>query len=504
MSKKNANAKNTHLEKLATLSRRAVTLEGISQLLSWDQETYMPENASPARAEQRKLLAELSHAIKTGPEFKEALKSLCDMKTGKIKTGGFSESDAAQVRIYHRDFMREQKLPSSFVQEMAQLSSESIVLWQKAKMKNDFRLFRPNLEKIVEMMKKKADYIGYKEHPYNALMDEYEPGMTVAVVDGVFAEIRQAVAKLLQKRKATKVKELQIDETAEQQMAVLHDVLNLIGFDFGCGRLDLSAHPFSTSYHPTDSRITARKGSDSLIVQILTTLHEAGHSFYEMGLSVKDYGTPLGQHISLGIHESQSRFWETRIGRSHAFWKLFLPMLQKRFKKELGKIKLDDFMKQLNHVQPSLIRTDADEVTYPLHVILRYELEKELVTDKLKVKDLPERWNETIKKLVGVAPKTDREGCLQDIHWSMGAFGYFPTYSLGNVYAAQMFETFSKKHPDWEARVSKGDFAFIREWLSQNVWKHGRRYDGTELIKKITGKALTAKPFIDYLNKKYG
>jgi len=499
MSKKNAN-----LEKLATLSRRAVTLEGISQLLSWDQETYMPESASPARAEQRKLLAELSHAIKTGPDFQKALEHLCDIKTGKLKTNGLSLVDAAEVRIYARDFAREKKLPSSFVQEFTQLCSESIVVWQKAKTKNDFRLFRPNLEKLVEMVRKKADLIGYKEHPYNALIEEYEPGMTVTIVDGVFSEIRQAVQKLLDKRKATKVKEIEIEATPDQQLEVLHDVLNLIGFDFGRGRLDLSAHPFSSSYHPTDSRITARKGSDSMIVQILTTLHEAGHSFYEMGLSVKDYGTPLGQHISLGIHESQSRFWETRIGRSQAFWKLYLPRLQKRFKKDLGKVSLDDFMKQLNHVQPSLIRTDADEVTYPLHVILRYELEKELMTGKLKVKDLPERWKEAMKSLLGVTPKSDREGCLQDIHWSMGAFGYFPTYSLGNVYAAQMFESFSKKHPDWEKRIEKGDFGFIRDWLSDNVWQHGRRYDGTELIKKISGKALTAKPFIDYISKKYG
>lgn len=489
------------------MSRRAVTLDGISQLLSWDQETYMPSAASPARAEQRMILAEYAHAIQTGSEFEKCLKSLVDLKTAAVKAKDLTVTDKAQLRLFHRDFVREKKIPSQFVQEFTRLTSESIALWQKAKLANNFALFRPNLEKIVAMARKKAELLGYDEHPYDALMDEYEPGMTVAQVDQVFNEIKTAISALVKKKTTTgqdKVQDIVIKASHEEELAILNDVLHLIGFDFTKGRLDLSAHPFSTSYHPTDSRITARKGSDGLIVQILTTLHEAGHSFYEMGLPEKQYGTPLGQPISLGIHESQSRFWETRIGRSRGFWKLMLPKLQKLFKKDLGSVTLDSFMPRLNLVKPSFIRTDADEVNYPLHVILRYELEKDLVTGKLKVKDLPERWNEAMNTLIGITPKSDRQGCLQDIHWSMGAFGYFPTYSLGNVYAAQMFEAFAKEHPNWEKRVEKADFAFISEWLSKNVWQHGRRYDGTVLIKKISGKALNAKPYIAYLNSKYG
>lgn len=495
------NAKSNYAA-LCELSVRANTLEGISRLLSWDQETYMPSDAAPVRAEQLKLLAELSHAIKTGPEFEKELKALCDIKTGKVKVSGLTSAHEAAVRVYARDFRREKKLPSSFVQECVHHTSESIVVWQKAKSKNDFRLFLPSFKKTVDLVRKKAELIGYKAHPYDALIDEYEPGITTKEVELVFDEIKKEVKKLV-KAAASKKAEIKVDCTLQDQLEVCHEVLDAIGFDFARGRLDVSAHPFSTSYHPYDSRITCRDASDSLIVQILTTLHEAGHSFYEMGHPVKENGTPLGQHISLGIHESQSRFWETRIGRSKGFWKFLLPKLQKRFKKDLGGMKLDEFMSRLNHVKPSFIRTDADEVTYPLHVILRFEIEKELVTGKLAVKDVPARWNAAMKDLLGITPKTDVQGCLQDIHWSMGAFGYFPTYSLGNVYAAQMFEAFAKKHPTWEKRIEKGDFGFIHEWLSDNVWQHGRRYDGNELIRKISGKPLTAKPFIAYLTNKY-
>ncbi len=494
---------NENYTSLCELSKRATTLEGISQHLGWDQETYMPKDAAPIRAEQLKLLAELAHAIKTGPEFEKQLKALVDIKTGKIKAKGLTSAQEAAVGVFAHDFRREKTLPSSFVQEFVHHTSETIVAWQKAKGNNDFKKFLPSLKKTIDLVCKKANFVGFKAHPYDALIDEYEPGITTKEVEAVFEEIKTEVKALVKATGKAKTKDIHVDCTLEEQMEVCHEVLHAIGFDFNRGRLDVSSHPFSTSYHPYDSRLTCRDESDSLIVQILTTLHEAGHSFYEMGLPVKEHGTPLSQHVSLGIHESQSRFWETRIGRSRGFWKFLLPQLQKKFKKDLGKITLDEFMVRLNQVKPSFIRTDADEVTYPLHVILRFEIEKELFTGKLAVKDLPKRWNAGIKDLLGITPKSDVEGCLQDIHWSMGAFGYFPTYSLGNVYAAQMFEVFEKAHPKWEKLIEKGEFGFIREWLQDNVWQHGRRYNGNELIKKISGKNLTAKPYIAYLKNKY-
>ncbi len=495
--------KNANYEALCSLSKRANTLDGISKLLSWDQETYMPKDASPVRAEQLKILAELTHAIKTGPEFEKELKALIDSKSGKIKVKGLPPAQEAAVKVFAHDFLREKKLPSAFVQNYVHHTSEAIVVWQNAKANNDFKAFLPSFKKTLELIREKTELVGYKTNPYDALLDEYEPGINTKEVDEVFAEIKTGIKKIIKAAPSTKKGDIKIACTLEDQIEVCHDLLDTIGFDFNRGRLDVSSHPFSSSYHPYDSRLTCRDASDSLIVQILTTLHEAGHSFYEMGFPVKEVGTPLAQAVSYGIHESQSRFWETRIGRSRGFWKFMLPQLQKRFKKDLGAIKLDEFMSRLNSVKSSFIRTDADEVTYPLHVILRFEIEKELLTGKLAVKDLPKRWNATMKDLLGITPPNDVKGCLQDIHWSMGYFGYFPTYSLGNVYAAQMFEAFAKKYPTWEKRIEKGEFGFIKDWLAENVWQHGRRYSGRELIQKISGKPLTAKPFITYLSEKY-
>ncbi len=485
----------TPYDTLTELSKRAYTIEGISRLLSWDQETYMPQDAAPSRGEQLKLLAELSHAIKTSPEFEKALKGAQKAK--------LSPKQQAALKVYLHDFNRDKSLPSAFVQEFAHHVSKAVISWQEARKSASFTHFQPVLKKSIELFQKKAEYIGYKDHPYDALLDEFEPGVTTKEVDAIFSDMKKEITALLKKIKPSKKKEVSIPCTLTEELEICTELLRDIGFDFKRGRLDTSTHPFSTAPHPTDSRITCRNGSDGVVIQILTTLHEAGHGLYEMGVPVKEVGTPLGQPVSLGIHESQSRFWETRIGRSRAFWKFMLPKLKKRFKKKLENVTLDDFMLRLNSVQPSFIRVNADEVTYPLHVILRFEIEKELSAGKLGVKDIPKRWNSLSKELFGIVPPTDAEGCLQDIHWAAGYFGYFPTYSLGNIYAAQMFEAFSKKHPNWEKLIEKGEFSFIHDWLNDNVWQHGRRYDGNELIRLISKKPLTARPFIEYLTDKY-
>ena len=497
---------NDTYEALNLLSKRITHLEGISSLLNWDQEVYMPKDANPIRAEQRKLLAELAHTLKTGPEFEKRLSSLIDLQSGKILHQGFDDSQKAALTEYRRGFLRFKKLPTSFVEELTALSSESMMVWQKAKSTNDYPLFEPYLAKIVSMQQQMAKYLGYKKHPYDALLEEYEPDATTEQIDNLFSEIKTALKNLLAslERKEKKTKELPpIPATDQEQIAICNLVLELVGFNFNRGRLDLSAHPFSSAYHPWDSRITTRLESHGMINQVLTTLHEVGHSFYEMGLPVEHWGTPLGQYASLGIHESQSRFWETRIGRALAFWKYLLPVLQKKFPNSFKNIEIDSFFKELNHVKPSLIRTDADEMTYPLHVILRFEIEKELIEGSLKTKDLPERWKSGMKELLGVVPSDDTTGCLQDIHWSMGAFGYFPTYTLGNVYAAELFESFAKQYPNWEERLSHGKFDFIKDWLQEKVWSKGRRYNGHNLIQQITGKPPTAKAYIHYLKEKY-
>ncbi|MBS0654934.1 MAG: carboxypeptidase M32 [Verrucomicrobia bacterium] len=491
-------------EKLCELSTRAHTLQGISSLLSWDQETYMPEMASPIRAKQCELLAELAHDIKTSSEFEKTLNRVIDIASGDIKEKGLTAPQEAAAKVYRRDFVRDRKLPTAFVQEFALVTSEAIPVWQKAKIGNDFASFEPTLEKIISLVRKKADFLGYDKHPYDALLEEYEPGCTTAQIGDIFEKVQEKLTALLKhiSEKPT-IGDFDIPAPESEQMEICQLLLGHIGYDFKRGRIDISSHPFSSSYHPYDSRITTRAESHGIVSQILTTLHEAGHSFYDMGRSVAAQGTPLGDPISHGIHESQSRLWETRIGRSLPFWQFFYPLLQKRFPQALVGISIDDFYKKINIVKPTLIRTDADEVTYPLHVILRFEIEKELTSGALKVKELPDRWRAGMKKLLMVEPKNDTEGCLQDIHWSMGAFGYFPTYSLGNIYAAQLFETFAKDHPDWESNVRNGQFAFIKEWLSDAVWQHGRRYNGEELIRKVTGKVLTHEPFINYLTAKY-
>ena len=490
-------------EHLCKLSKRAQMLEGISGLLSWDQETYMPEKASPIRAEQCELLAELAHSIKTSPEYETTLNSLVNISTGTFKKKNLTDLQKDALKLFRKDFVKHKKLPTSFVQEFTKVTSEAIFIWQKAKAKNDFRMFQPSLEHIVKLNRKKAELFGYDEHPYDALLDEYEPGATTKEIETLFKEIKTASKSIIKKWQKKKISPLVIPATDSEQVALCKWVLELIGFDFTKGRFDLSCHPFSTSYHPFDTRLTTRTESHGIVIQILTTLHEAGHSLYDMGLPVEHYGTPLCQAISLGIHESQSRFWETRIGRSKAFWKLIFPALKEKFPKALKSETHESIYEKLNQVEPSLIRVDADEVTYPLHVALRFEIEKELIAGELKVKELPERWNAGMKDLLAIVPKTDSTGCLQDIHWSMGAFGYFPTYTLGNVYAAVLFEAFLKKHPDWEKRIQKKDFGFIQEWLAKNVWQHGRRYEAKELLQKISGKKVSAKPFISYLTEKY-
>jgi carboxypeptidase Taq len=492
---------------LCGLSKRHCMLDGISGLLSWDQETYMPKDAAPIRAEQREILSEFSHEIKTSKELENHLSKLIDLKTGEVLWKEADDKQKAALRAFKRDFLRAKKLPTSFVQEFTKLTSEAIFVWQDAKTNNDFALFQPYLEKIIVLLKRKADYIGYEAHPYDALLDEFEPGMMTAQVEELFGKLSKEIPKLLQdlveRQKRHPRQESVIKLSDDEQMKVCKDILKRIGFNFARGRVDLSSHPFSSAYHPFDSRITTRLESHGLLTQVLTTLHEAGHSFYEMGLPPENYGMPLGEAISLGIHESQSRFWETRIGRSFAFWQYFYPEINRLFPGRCDSVPLDRYYKEISRVEPSFIRVDADEVTYPLHVILRFEIEKELIEGKLQVKDLPARWNERMTKLFGVTPKTNREGCLQDIHWSMGAFGYFPTYTLGNIFCAELFNVFQKDHPDWEDKVRRGEFDFIREWHTSHVHCHGRRYNSIELIEKIKGAPLSEKPYLDYLAGRY-
>lgn len=493
--------------KLFEKSYDAKILEGISNILGWDQETMMPEGASTIRGEQLKTMAGLIHKSKTSPDFKEALGNLIDIKNGKIIAKGLSKEQESALKCWRKDYLRDVALPEEFVKNFAKITSEAQVVWRNAKKENNFKLFAPYLEKIIELVKQKSRHLSKKgSHLYDALLDEYEPGMTTEDVDALFKKIKDPIIALLKKIKSKKqVKDdfLHGKFPDSKQVSFSQILLDDMGYDKAYGRLDFSTHPFSSSSHPTDSRITTRIHPTSLMSNISVILHEGGHALYEMGLDPKEYGSPLGQAVSLGIHESQSRFWETRIGKNKAFWKHYFPLLKKAFPKGLEKIDLDLFYKAINKVEPSFIRVEADEVTYPLHVILRFELEKDLIEGKLKVKDLPKAWNKKMKEYFGITPKNDQEGCLQDVHWSMGAFGYFPTYALGNMYAAHLFETLEKEQPDLEKKLEKGQLAFLKEWLKDKVYRYGRQFESLELLKVSTGKPFTEKAYVDYLQKKY-
>lgn len=499
-------AQQKQYDKLHAISRSARTLEGISSLLDWDHETYMPADATNIRGDQLKEMAGLIHQKKTSRQFVNALGKLIDIDSGHVIAQQLPDQKKAALREWRRDYMIAKALPKRFVGDFAKLTSQAISVWRYAKTNDAFKQFAPYLEKIVNMARRKADYLKYKEHPYDALLDLYEPHLTTNEVAALFGNLRQSISPLLKRILAAK----QLDNSflfgefpQEQQLQFGHQILKTMHYDLAKGRLDLSAHPFSSAAHPTDSRITTRIHPTSLMSNIFAVIHEAGHALYEMGLPVEEYGTPLGDARSLGVHESQSRFWETLIGHSKPFWKHFLPLLQQQFNGKLDHVTLETFHKAINRVSPSLIRIEADETTYPFHVILRFELERSLIEGSLKVRQLPEAWNAKMQELLHVAPKTNKEGCLQDIHWSMGAFGYFPTYALGTMYAAHLFTAFAKKHPDWEQRVANGELGFIKEWLSHAVYQHGKRYSSKELMEKATGKPFTADAFVEYLTKKY-
>jgi carboxypeptidase Taq len=493
-------------EKLLNLSRKTSVLSGISSLLSWDQETHMPTGSAMIRAEQMECMAEIIHKERTSKPFVTALGKLINIDTGEIQAKNLHLSQKAALTQWRRDYLKAVALPKRFVSKFARTACESINTWRQAREENDFKLFAPCLQKIIDLNKQKAEYFGYTDHPYDALLDEFEPEMKTKEVNKIFSSIKKPITKLLKNiLQAKQVNDSFIHGKFSQkkQLEFSELLLEDMGFDHNFGRMDLSTHPFSSSCHPTDSRLTTRVHPTALMSSLMATLHEGGHSLYEMGLPTNQYGSPLCQAVSLGIHESQSRWWETRIGMSKPYWKHYLPLLKKTFKGKFDRVTLDKFYMALNKVQPSLIRVEADEVTYPLHVILRFEIEKALIEGSLKVEDIPEAWNSKMEKMMGITPSNYKEGCLQDVHWSMGAFGYFPTYTLGNMYCSQFFIAFENEHPNWEKKVAKGELAFIKDWLSDNVYQHGRRYSSHELIKKATGKKFSEKPYVSYLNDKY-
>lgn len=471
-----------------------------SMILEWDQETYLPQGGAEARSTHISALAGIAHEKLASRNFGAALKSA-------EKRKGLTPKERAMIREARREHLRAVRIPEALVREIAKAESRGLMAWRKAYSTNNWRIFAGNLAEIVRLKKRVADCVGYKGVAYDAHLDVFEPGATVQQLDPLLEGIKEATPPLVRriarsKRKAPKVFRGRFAHA--KQLEFGRKVVEEMGFDFTKGRIDLTTHPFCTSFDPGDVRLTTRVVEDDPRVCLFGLIHEAGHGLYEQGIDRAIVRTPVGHPVSLGIHESQSRMWENVVGRSREFWSHYLPEIKKTFPDELRGAKLDDFYFAVNEVTPSFVRTEADEVTYNLHVVLRYEIEKDLFAGKIKTSELPAIWNAKMKQLLGIVPKTHSEGVLQDIHWSMGLFGYFPTYFLGNLYGAQLWETAQKDIPRLTARIGKGQLLPLRDWLRKHVHAPGRTYPANELLRRATGETLSSQPFLRYVESKFG
>lgn len=476
-------------------------LEALQALAEWDQQTGMPDGASEVRSHQAATLQGLIHERWTSPRLGELLNKLEDV----VQQASFTDADRGLVRQARRTYNRSTKLPRQLVEEMERARVISHEAWVHARANNDFASYAPCLEQTVRFQREVADLYGYEENRYDALLDIYEPNLTTSTVEHLFAPIRDVSISLLQQIQASGKKIdtsfLQGNFAETQQQLLAEKLLTRIGYDFSRGKIALSAHPFTTSIGaPQDVRLTVRY-SDLLPMSIMAALHEGGHALYEQGCASTLLRTPLAGGISMGIHESQSRLWENAIGRSEAFWRGQYALVQETFPEPFQQVSITNFVRALNHVGASLIRVEADEVTYNLHIIIRFELEKALVNGEIAVESLPRLWNEKYRAYLGIEPDSDTNGVLQDVHWTF-AFGYFPTYTLGNLYGAQIYHTL-RKIPDFDQRLAAGETTFILEWLRERIYRFGAIYQPNELIQQITGEAANPQYLVQYLTQKF-
>ncbi|MBA2485141.1 MAG: carboxypeptidase M32 [Nitrospira sp.] len=499
------------LEPLTTRLIEIRRIQSAASVLSWDQETYMPAGSGAARAEQIAVLEGLAHQRLVSDEVERVLAWCIDPATGEaahIPGESWDEPSRALLRETWRDFSRAKKLPSEFVSRLSRECSLAQQTWVTAREESRFSKFLPSLKTVLGLKRDEAHYLGYQASPYDALLDTYEPGATISQLVPLFDRLRERLVPLLKKVQGSTLK---IDDGClhqafdpAKQMEFGRLVLTAMGYDFDRGRLDLSAHPFTTSFHPSDVRVTTRVFEKDLPSCLFSCIHEGGHGLYDQGLDPRYYGTPLGESLSLGFHESQSRLWENCVGRSHAFWRCFYPMLQHTFPQQLADVPLDRFYAAINRAAPSLIRVEADELTYNLHIMLRVEIEQALIEERAKPEDLPDLWNEKMQSYLGIVPQRDADGVLQDVHWSMGAFGYFPTYTLGNLYSVQFFEQAKQELPQMDEDIATGHLLPLRRWLEQKIHRWGRMFTPDHLARRVTGSGINPEPFLLYLEKKYG
>lgn len=478
-------------------------LENAGAILDWDMNTKMPPQGAEARGAQLSTISKIHHELFTADETLALLEAAAE----ELADADPDSDEARMIQVVRKDFDDARKLPAKFVAEFSALTVKAHQSWAEARANNNFAHFLPDLERIVEMSQQKAEYLGYDAHRYDALLQEFEPSLTTADVKGIFDGHKAQLIDLIQA--VSEVADRVDDAPVHQAFDVVKQrefgemVAAAIGYDFTRGRLDESVHPFSTSFSKNDSRITTRYDANWLNPALFGTMHECGHSMYEQGVGDSLDGTLLGNGTSLSVHESQSRTWENMVGRSKNFWHWAYPKLQAQFPGQFDDISLDDFYKAINKVSPSYIRVEADEATYNLHIMLRFEIEQKIIGGEVAVKDIPAMWNSMFNDFLGITPPNDSEGCLQDIHWSMGGFGYFSTYALGNLLGAQYYNQALKDAPSIPDDIRAGNFATLLKWQNANIHQHGRKFNTKELTQRITGEGINSQPYIDYLVAKF-
>ncbi len=496
------NAEQAYAE-LVQHCKETATLRSCADLLGWDERTYLPPQGASHRGEQLALLARLVHERLTTPRLGELLTAV----EGSAFTHPAESVSAATIREVRRTYDRAVKIPASLVQELARVTTQAQQVWQQARKNNDFASFRPWLEKVVALKQQEAQAVGFATVPYDALLDEYEPGATTGEITRLFATLRRELTPLLQAILASgrqaRAEILAREYPVDRQQTFGQGAAAAIGFRFDAGRLDVTTHPFCSGIGPGDCRITTRYNPHHLNEAFFGILHEAGHGLYEQGLDPEHFGCAPGTAASLGIHESQSRLWENQVGRSRPFWEHFYPRAQELFPQALADVSLAVFLFAINEVKASFIRVEADEATYNLHIILRFELEQALISGDLKVSEVPGAWNEKFRQSFDLTPPTDTLGCLQDIHWSGGGIGYFPTYTLGNLYAAQFMAQARQDLPGLDDDFRGGSFTRLTGWLREKIHREGHRRSAGALCERVTGRPLQTAPLMAYLKQKY-
>jgi len=472
-------------------------------VLGWDKEVNMPPKGLEARVQQLTTLSRLTHTLSTSDE----LGQLIEDAATEIAGADYDSNEASLIRLLKKNFEDARKVPADFVARSSQLSGPAHAAWVQARTDNDYAQFEPYMEQVIAMCQELADYYGYEEEKYDALLDKYEFGMKTADVRAIFDANKAALIPLREaiEKRGTAVSDSVVHQKfdIDTQKAFARTISTQIGYDYERGHLGTVVHPFATSFSRDDARITTRWNADFLNPALFGTLHESGHAMYEQGTHPDLARTPLARGTSLGIHESQSRMMENIVGRNRGFWQAHFPQLQTLFPAQLGSATAEDFYLAINKVQPSYIRVEADELTYNFHIILRFELEQAMLNGELAAKDLPEAWNAKMEELLGVIPPTNSQGCLQDVHWTRPGFGYFPTYALGNLYAAQFMETAVAQNPAIETELEEGNTDALLSWLRENIHQHGHKFTPGELVQRVTGKPLVHDAFIRYATAKF-